>query len=109
MRMTFLLLAAGLLAAAAPPTEDRDPFAPLPPGDTLEALLQAARFGSPGADAAVEQWLADHPGLPAAQQLAAWRRLCSDYGVLTWNRPRQRACAEKQRLAAAADGDDDEA
>lgn len=108
MRLILLLLGAVLLSAEAPPPDEPDPFAPLPAGDAFEARLHAARFGEPGADAAVEDWLRVHPAMPATQRLRAWRRLCKDYGVLTWNRPRQRACEEKQRLETAA-GDDDEA
>jgi hypothetical protein len=105
----ILLLAAGMLIAAAPHAEEPDPFAPLPPGDHFAALLSAARFGEPGADAAVEAWLDGHRDLPAAERLRGWSRLCKDYGALTWNRPRQRACTEKQKLTTAAGGDDDEA
>ena len=75
-------------------------------------MLHAAQFGEPGADRALEQWLAGHAALAQPERLRALKQLCGDYGVLTWNRPRLRVCAEeatlKARLGQSEDGDDDE-
>lgn len=108
--LILLLWPAHQLCAAAPadPAEP-DAFAPLPPGNRLEALLGAARFGSPGADAALQSWLTADPGRSRDDRLRGWRRLCKDYGVLTWNRQRRLACDEQQKLDPAAQGDDDKA
>ncbi|HET9813653.1 MAG TPA: retropepsin-like aspartic protease [Sphingomicrobium sp.] len=103
----LVALSWGIAAQAA----DWDPYA-RPTGE-FETRLQAAAFGEPGADRALQDWLAAHPDLPADRRLQASEQLCGDYGVLTWHRLRAAVCAEAARLEKAAGkgekGDDDAA
>lgn len=99
-----------LLVAVRSAAHGENPYAR--PVNEFETMLHAAQFGEPGADRALEQWLAGHAALAQPERLRALKQLCGDYGVLTWNRPRLRVCAEeatlKARLGQSEDGDDDE-
>jgi hypothetical protein len=82
------------------------------PSSEFEARLQDAEFGRPGADMALQKWLAFNATAPAEERLRGYRQLCGDFGVLSWNRPRLAACIEETRLKLAVgkaeDGDDDQ-
>lgn len=81
------------------------------PTTEFETRLQDARFGKPGADMALLQFLSAHPDNSIADRLEGFQRLCGDFGVLTWNRLRISACSEEARLKKAsgsADEGDDE-
>jgi hypothetical protein len=77
--------------------------------DRFAELLRDARFGVPGADAALLAWMDANPSAPGEQRLRGWNRLCEDFGVLGWNRARERACVEEAKLKPATGGDDDAA
>lgn len=106
--LSLVLLAVALPAAAA--ERGDNPYAK--PASAFESLLRSAQFGEPGADRALERWLGSHPELPGPERLRAFKQLCGDYGVFTWNQLRIAACAEETRLKAqlgqSEEGDDDE-
>jgi predicted aspartyl protease len=81
------------------------------PLDEFEQRLQAAAFGDPGADRALQDWLSTHVEISAEQRSRGYHQLCIDYGVLTWNQLRAAVCTEyakaKQAVEKRAAGDDD--
>ncbi|WP_407828652.1 aspartyl protease family protein [Sphingomonas sp.] len=77
------------------------------PTDEFSQHLQAAAFGEPGADRALEDWLATHPDLAVDRRTQGYEQLCRDYGFLTWNRIRARVCTELSSLKKAKSGDDE--
>lgn len=92
MRSALFLVALlpGAAVAATNPYQE--------PSSEFESRLEAAQFGVPGADLALNHWLAAHAELPAEERLAGFQQLCGDFGVLTWYRLRVPACTEEARL-----------
>jgi hypothetical protein len=84
-----------------------DPYAT--PKDEFERRLDAAAFGQPGADRALEDWLAAHPQLPPEQRLLGYDQLCTDYDALTWFRLRLPVCTTYARLKSGLPDDTDRA
>lgn len=76
---------------------DWDPYAK--PANEFEERLQAAAFGEPGGDRALQGWLEAHPELAAEKRLKGFHQLCDDYDALTWFRLRLAACTEYQKLS----------
>jgi hypothetical protein len=81
------------------------------PADRFEEYLQAAAFGTPGADRALEDALAADLEIAPERSLQGYHQLCIDYGMLTWDRARVAACDKYARAKQAAgkieSGDDD--
>lgn len=69
-----------ILAATATVAGESDPLAGPPQGE-IDTLIQAAEFGSPGADAAIEAWLRTHQHEKPVVQVRLYRRLCADRNV----------------------------
>jgi len=102
-----LALAAAVAMCGPAAAAEWNPYAP--PTSEFETRLQAAAFGEPGGDRALQDWLTGHPDLAAPQRVQGYGQLCRDYGFLTWNRLRATACAELARLKTAQAGGDDAA
>ncbi len=96
----MLIAAIPALALALAATADPDPYA-APPDGEIETMLRAARFGEPGADAAIARWLDAHPDAAKADRARLAHRLCGDYGVLSMSAAAAGACAAS--TAAGAD------
>jgi predicted aspartyl protease len=104
----LLCVALSLLLLGHPANAaDLNPYAK--PADAFGQRLQAAAFGEPGADRALDDWLAEHRDLPREQRLLGFRQLCTDYDALTWFRLRAAACTEYVRLKENSPTDTDRA
>ncbi len=93
--MLNALIALALAAAAIEP----DPFLGGPKSD-IQALVDAARFGEPGADARISAWLAAHPAAPRDDRKRLLHRLCGDYEIATAHAAAAAACAAAVALGA---------
>lgn len=93
----------GLLMALAMAAEV-DPFGGPPAGEAA-AIIRQARFGEPGADAAIAAWLRQHPAASVAERARLAHRLCGDLRARNANAAAADPCA----LAAALGADDGQA
>jgi hypothetical protein len=97
LRIALGLLAMAACCAAAPAPEP-DPYAPPAAGaPEIQRLVRDARFGEPGADAALLAWLDAHPAAPAATRILGYGVLCNIYGVRSFNAQRAAVCAAEQK------------
>jgi predicted aspartyl protease len=88
-----------LMAVAATVAGDADPFAG-PPRGAIDTLIQAAQFGDPGSDAAIERWLKGHVHAKASERMRLYRRLCADRDVHGDYAAAALACANAAALGA---------
>lgn len=96
-----------LLAAAEPSLPPLpDPYA-APPRGRVETLLRDSQFGRPGADGAIERWLAANAGAGKGDRAALWHRLCSDYYVRGAYAAALRACTAEASVAPKGEADND--
>jgi hypothetical protein len=102
--LTIVPLLLGASAPSLPPLPD--PYA-APPRGTVETMLRASQFGEPGADAAIERWLAAHPDAAKDDRAQLWHRLCGDYGVRGWYAADLRACTAEAAVAPKGEDADD--
>lgn len=102
--LTIIPLLLGASAPSLPPLPD--PFA-APPKGPVQTMLRASQFGEPGADAAIERWLAAHPGAAKEDRAQLWHRLCGDYGVRGWYAADLKACTAEAAVAPKGEDADD--
>jgi len=102
--LSIVPLLLGASAPSLPPLPD--PYA-APPKGPVEAMLRASQFGEPGADAAIERWLAAHPNAAKDDRAQLWHRLCGDYGVRGWYEADLKACTAEAAVAPKGEADDD--
>lgn len=107
-RRAGALLAVTILLAASDPSLPPlpDPYA-APPKGTVDTLLRASQFGEPGADAAIQRWLAANPDAAKGDRAQMWHRLCSDDGVRGWYEAALAACSAEATVAPKGEADDD--
>jgi hypothetical protein len=106
-RFTALLALPVLMAASnasLPPLPD--PYA-TPSKGTVDTLLRRSQFGEPGADTAIERWLAANPRAPKADRAQLWHRLCSDDGLFGRYAAALEACTNETAVAPKGEADDD--
>lgn len=101
------VLAASVVACLTPSAaiaaSEQDPYAPLAPNrPEIERLVRDARFGEPGADAALLAWLEEHPDAGAAERILGYGVLCDIYGARSVNTQRATVC-EARHAAGAPD------
>jgi hypothetical protein len=86
--------------------QDSDPYGPVTarPG-SVEALLQAAAKGEPGADVSLQHWFETHPAADAATRDEVAQRLCVDFGYHGWNAARRDVCTAETRPSLSGDDD----
>lgn len=107
----ILAIAASLMDTMQPADVGSNPYAE--PTNAFEIRLKDAQFGKAGADRALQDWLTSRKELTPAQRRIGYQQLCGDFAVLTWNKARQSACAELERIkrleSRSTSGDDEEA
>ena len=96
-----------LLAAASPSLPPLpDPYA-APPKGAIETMVRQSQFGVPGADAAIERWIAAHPDAARGDRAVLLHRLCGDYGMHGWYAADLRVCTAEAAVAPKGEADDD--
>lgn len=106
MTWNLICAAAALAVCGQSAASEWNPYAQA--RGEFEQHLGRAAFGEPGADRALQDWLAKTPELPPGLRTQGYGQLCRDYGFLSWNRIRAAACEAYSRLRKAQSGDDDE-